>query len=187
MKYGYARVSTTDQNPALQIDALRTAGCGEKHILVDEGQSGATLKRPALKRCLSALKPGDTLIVWKLDRLGRSVRDLLNLLDDLHTRRIGFHSLTEAIDTDTTTGRAMLHMVAMLAELERGVMVERTQAGLKIARAKGVKFGRKFKLSPQQISHARQLIEHGEAVPDVAKLLSVDRATLYRALQRAAA
>ena len=106
MKYGYARVSTDDQDPALQLAALKKAGC--KTLFKDEGISGATTKRPALLRCLAALEPGDTLIVWKLDRLGRNLRDLIHMLDDLRERGIKFQSLTEAIDTSTPTGRGML-------------------------------------------------------------------------------
>ena len=116
MKYGYARVSTDDQNPALQLAALKKAGC--KTIFKDEGLSGATTKRPALLRCLKKLEHGDTLIVWKLDRLGRSLRDLITMLDDLKQRGVKFRSLTEAIDTETPTGRAMWQMIGVLAELE---------------------------------------------------------------------
>ena len=115
MKYGYARVSTDDQNPALQLAALKKAGC--KMVFKDEGLSGATTKRPALLRCLKQLRPGDTLTVWKLDRLGRSVRDLITILDDLKQRGVKFRSLTEAIDTETPTGRAMWQMIGILAEL----------------------------------------------------------------------
>ena len=121
MKYGYARVSTDEQNPALQLAALKKAGCCE--TFTDHGISGTAKKRPALLRCLKTLQPGDTLTVWKLDRLGRSVRDLLNILHELQGRGVRFQSLTEAIDTDTPTGRAMLHMVALLAELERGLRI----------------------------------------------------------------
>ena len=184
MKYGYARVSTDDQNPALQLAALKKAGC--KTVFKDEGMSGATTKRPALLRCLKTLQPGDTLIVWKLDRLGRSLRDLIHMLDELREQGIKFQSLTEAIDTATPTGRAMWQMIGVLAELERSLIVERTRAGVKAAQQRGVKFGRKPKLSAPQIAHARKLIEAGEPVPQVARLLSVDRATVYRALQRAA-
>jgi DNA invertase Pin-like site-specific DNA recombinase len=184
MKYGYARVSTDDQNPALQLAALKKAGCRE--VFKDEGISGATTKRPALARCLKTLQAGDTLIVWKLDRLGRSLRDLIAMLDALRDRGVRFQSLTEAIDTETPTGRAMWQMIGVLAELERSLIAERTRAGVKAAQARGVKFGRKRKLTPQQVSHARKLIEGGEAVPHVAKLFSVDRATMYRELQRAA-
>jgi DNA invertase Pin-like site-specific DNA recombinase len=182
MKYGYARVSTDDQSPVLQLAALKRAGC--KPIFKDEGLSGAMIKRPALARCLKALQPGDTLTVWKLDRLGRSLRDLITMLDSLRDRKIKFRSLTEAIDTTTPTGRAMWQMIGVLAELERSLISERTRAGVKAARGRGVKFGRKPKLSPQQIAHARKLIDEGQRREDVAALLNVDRTTLYRALAR---
>lgn len=184
MKYGYARVSTTDQNTALQLTALKKAGC--KQVFKDEGISGATTKRPALARCLKALQPGDTLIVWKLDRLGRSVRDLIHMLDDFKDRGVKFRSLTEAIDTDTPTGRAMWQMIGVLAELERSLIGERTRAGLQAARARGVKVGRKLKLTASQLTHARRLIEQGEQPATVARSFAVGRSTLYRALQRAA-
>jgi len=184
MKYGYARVSTEDQNTALQLAALKRAGC--KTVFKDEGISGATAQRPALLRCLKALRAGDTLVVWKLDRLGRSLRDLIHMLDELKQRGVKFRSLTEAIDTDTATGRAMWQMIGVLAELERSLITERTRAGVKAAQRRGVKFGRKPKLSAPQIAHARQLIEGGQRVQDVAALLSVGRVTIYRALQRVA-
>jgi len=135
MKYGYARVSTDDQNPALQLAALKKAGCHK--VYKDDGISGATTKRPALLRCLEALEAGDTLIVWKLDRLGRSLRDLITMLDDLKQRGVKFRSLTEAIDTETPTGRAMWQMIGVLAELERSLITERTRAGVKAARRRG--------------------------------------------------
>jgi DNA invertase Pin-like site-specific DNA recombinase len=179
LKYGYARVSTEDQTPALQLAALKKAGC--KTVFKD-ALPGATTKRPALLRCLKKLEPGDTLIVWKLDRLGRSLRDLITMLDDLKRREVKFRSLTEHIDTDTPTGRAMWQMIGLLAELERSLIGERTRAGVKAAKRRGVKFGRKRKLTPQQIEHARELIDKGEARQHVANLLSVGRVTLYRAL-----
>ncbi|HWF60270.1 MAG TPA: recombinase family protein [Nitrospira sp.] len=123
MKYGYARVSTDDQNTDLQLAALKRAGCDK--TFVDEGRSGAIMSRPALKRCLKQLEHGDTLTVWKLDRLGRSVRDVVNTLHDLTDRGVQFQSLTEQIDTTQPLGKAMLHMVALLAELERGLIEER--------------------------------------------------------------
>lgn len=182
MNHGYARVSTDDQNPALQLAALKQAGCTS--VFKDAGISGATTQRPALLRCLKTLEAGDTLIVWKLDRLGRSLRDLIHMLDDLKQRGIKFRSLTEAIDTETPTGRAMWQMIGVLAELERSLITERTRAGVKAAQGRGVKFGRKPKLTAPQITHARTLIEQGQPVPEVAKLFGVDRATVYRALQR---
>jgi DNA invertase Pin-like site-specific DNA recombinase len=179
MKYGYARVSTDEQTPALQLAALKKAGC--KAVFKDEGLSGATTKRPGLTRCLNALRPGDTLIVWKLDRLGRSLRDLITMLDELRAQGIKFRSVTEAIDTETPAGRAMWQMIGVLAELERSLITERTRAGVKAAKGRGVKFGRKPKLTTQQ-RHARQLLAQGETAQDVAALLNVHRTTLYRAL-----
>src|SRR3984893_1706630 len=180
MKYGYARVSTDDQTPAQQLAALKKARC--KTVFKDDGVSGATTKRPALLRYLKKLESGDTLIVWKLDRLGRSLRDLITMLDDLKQRGVKFRSLTEAIDTDTPTGRAMWQMIGVLAELERSLISERTRAGVKAAQRRGVKFGRKPSLTPEQINHARRLIDKGEARQYVANLLNVGRSTLYRAL-----
>src|SRR5215203_1623640 len=126
MKIGYARVSTGDQNPALQLAALKRERC--KRIFTDKA-SGSLRKRPELDKCLKSLQPGDVLIVWKLDRLGRSLRDLITLLDDLKGQGIKFKSLTESIDTQTPTGRAMWQMVGVLAELERSLIQERTKAG----------------------------------------------------------
>jgi DNA invertase Pin-like site-specific DNA recombinase len=180
MKYGYARVSTDDQTPALQLAALKKAGC--KTVFKDDGLSGATTKRPALLRCLKKLEHGDTLIVWKLDRLGRSLRDLIAMLDDLKQRGVKFRSLTEHVDTETPTGRAMWQMIGVLAELERSLISERTRAGVKAAQRRGVKFGRKPKLTPQQIDHAQKLIEDGQRREVVADLFKVSRVTLYRAL-----
>jgi DNA invertase Pin-like site-specific DNA recombinase len=180
MKYGYARTSTDDQTTALQLTALKRARCS--HIFEDKGITGATAKRPALSRCLKTLRASDTLIVWKLDRLGRSLRDLITTLDDLRERGIRFQSLTEAIDTETPTGRAMWQMIGVLAELERSLIIERTRAGMQAARARGVKPGRKPKLSAEQIEHAQKLIDKGERRQYVADLLNVSRVTLYRAL-----
>ena len=179
MKIGYARVSTSDQNPALQLAALKRERC--KRIFIDKA-SGANRKRSELDECLKSLTSGDVLIVWKLDRLGRSLRDLITLLDDLKGQGVKFKSLTEAIDTETPTGRAMWQMVGVLAELERSLIQERTKAGREAAKKRGVKFGPKPKLSPQQITHARKLIKNGESPREVARLLSVARSTLYRSL-----
>ncbi len=139
-------------------------------------------RQSALPRCLKKLEHGDRLIVGKLDRLGRSLRDLITMLDDLRARGVKFHSLTEAIDTATPTGRAMWQMIGVLAELERSLISERTRAGVKAAQRRGVKFGRKVKLKPDQIDHARKLIDKGAARQYVADLLNVGRSTLYRAL-----
>jgi DNA invertase Pin-like site-specific DNA recombinase len=184
MKYGYARVSTEDQNPAMQLAALKKARC--KTVFRDE-VTGAHVKRPALTRCLKALHPGDTLIVWKLDRLGRSLRDLIHMLDGFKQDGVKFRSLTEAIDTETPTGRAMWQMIGVLAELERSLITERTRAGVKAAQKRGVKFGRKPKLTPDRLAHARKLIQQGTRPTDAAKIIGIGRATLYAALQREAA
>jgi len=180
MNIGYARVSTDDQNPDLQLAALRAAGC--EKIYADKA-TGANVKRPELAKCLKALAFGDTLVVWKLDRLGRSLHDLIGLLDGLKARDVAFLSLTESIDTATPTGRAMWQMVGILAELERSLIQERTKAGRAAAMARGVKMGRKAKLTQQQADHARKLIEQGEHHDTVAKSLGVSRRTLYRALK----
>ena len=180
MRIGYARVSTDEQNPDLQLDALKVAGC---EMLFTDKVSGATGKRPELAKCLKALDAGDTLVVWKLDRLGRSLYELIGLLDDLAAKGVAFHSLTESIDTTTPTGRAMWQMVGILAELERSLIKERTKAGRAAAVARGVKMGRKVKLTAQQVTHARTLIEQGEHHDSVAKSLGVSRRTLYRGLQ----
>jgi DNA invertase Pin-like site-specific DNA recombinase len=145
VKYGYARTSTDDQTTALQLAALKRARCS--HIFEDKGLSGASTKRPGLVRCLRTLRAGDTLIVWKLDRLGRSLRDLIAMLDELRGRGVRFQSLTEAIDTETPTGRTMWQMIGVLAELERSLISERTRAGVAAARRRGIQFGRKPKLS----------------------------------------
>jgi DNA invertase Pin-like site-specific DNA recombinase len=179
MKIGYCRVSTEDQNPELQLAALKRSGC--KRIFTDKA-SGATAKRLQLKKCLDSLASGDVLTVWKLDRLGRSLSDLITLLDDLKARGVVFRSLTESIDTATPTGRAMWQMVGVLAELERSLIKERTKAGRAAAMSRGVKMGRKPKLSPEQIKHARKLIDGGEHPRHVAASMGCSLATLYRAL-----
>ena len=158
----------------------RKAGCW---TIYTDTATGVHTARPALVTCLKALTAGDTLMVWTLDRLGRSLRDLITLLDDLKARGVLFRSLTEAIDTATPTGRAMWHMVGILAELERALLQERTQAGRAAAPARGVKMGPKCKLTATQVAHARQLRAQGVPPTHIARLLNVSRSTLYRALQ----
>jgi DNA invertase Pin-like site-specific DNA recombinase len=181
MKYGYARVSTDEQNPAMQLADLKKAGCAK---LFKDEVTGAHVNRPALTRCLRTLQPGDTLIVWKLDRLGRSLRDLITMLDGFKQDGIKFLSLTEAIDTTTPTGRAMWQMIGVLAELERSLIIERTHAGVKAAQRRGVKFGRKLKLTADRLATARKLIDDGKTPTQAAKIMGVSRATVYRALRR---
>src|SRR5215471_16234252 len=180
MNIGYCRVFTEDQHPDFQFTALKRAGCCT--IFTDKA-TGAHVKRPALEKCLKALKAGDVLVVWKLDRLGRSLRDLIGLLDDLKARGVVFRSLTESIDTATPTGRALWQMIGILAELERSLLQERTKAGRAAAVARGVKLGRKPKLSPQHVAHARTLLDQGERPAHVAHLFKVSWRTVERALR----
>jgi DNA invertase Pin-like site-specific DNA recombinase len=179
MKVGYARVSTDDQKPALQTDALRKAGC--EKLFTDRGVSGAAATRPQLDRCLKALDAGDVLVVWKLDRLGRNLAHLIETIEALRSRGVGFQSLSEAIDTTSAHGKLLLHVLGALAEFERSLIAERTAAGRAAAVKRGVRLGRPTKLSVQQIKHARELRASGKAVPDVAELLNVSRYTVYRA------
>jgi DNA invertase Pin-like site-specific DNA recombinase len=180
MIVGYARVSTTDTNPALQLDALLGAGC--QRLFTDEGVSGGAKKRPQLDQALAVLHPDDVLVVWRLDRLGRSLSNLIELTSDLGTRGIGFRSLSESIDTTSSQGKLVLHMLGALAEFERSLLAERTRAGLSAAKQRGAKLGRRPKLSEDQIAHAKRLIDTGESPSRVAKTLGVSPATLYRAI-----
>lgn len=179
MRIGYARVSTTDQNLDLQRDALTAAGC--EHIFTDT-ISGSSTERPGLNQALAVLKPGDTLIVWKLDRLGRSLAHLVQLIADLGVQDIDFRSLSDPIDTSSAGGRLILHMMGALAEFERSLIAERTQAGLVAARKRGQRLGRKPSLTPEQVAFARRLIENGESPRAVARSLKVGKSTLYRHL-----
>ena len=172
-------VSTGDQNPALQLAALKQEGC--ERIFIDKA-SGAPRKRPELKKCLKRLNASDVMVIWKLDRLGQSLRDFLTLLDDLKGQGVKCKSLTEFIDTHTSTGRAMWQMVGVLAELERSLIQERTKAGREAAKRRDVKVGRKPKLSPEQVAHARKLLQEGERPAPGAQLLQVARSTLYATL-----
>ena len=180
MKVGYARVSTDDQTTALQIDALRGAGC--EKVYQDRGFSGAATTRPQLARCLKSLQAGDMLIVWKLDRLGRSLAHLIETIDALRACSVGFASLSESIDTTTAQGMLVFHLMGALAQFERSLIAERTAAGRAAAKRRGVRFGRRRKLTDQQIAHAAKLAGDGTAVPEIANLLGVSRATAYRAL-----
>ncbi|SEO48636.1 Site-specific DNA recombinase [Nitrosospira multiformis] len=184
MFIGYARVSTTDQNPALQLEALKSAGC--ERIFTDEGISGGAIKRPALDKALAALKSGDVLIVWKLDRLGRSLSHLIQITKQLGERDIGFRSLSESIDTTSASGRLLFHIIGALAEFERALITERTRAGMASAKRRGAKVGRKPKLSPDQIDHIKKLIDAGESPRNVAKSMGISTATLYRKIPAAA-
>lgn len=180
MLIGYARVSTMDQTAALQLDAL--AGAGVETVFTDEGVSGSVASRPELDRCLAHMREGDTLVVWRLDRLARSLRNLLDLVETLSARGIHLRSLTEAIDTSSASGRLVLSVFGALAEFERSLIIERTQAGLQAAKARGARIGRPAAISQEQLDQARTLVAVGHRVGDVAKTLGVGRSTLYRAL-----
>lgn len=181
MMIGYARVSTDDQSASLQIDALRNSGC--QKVFQDLGAPGGLPSRPALGQALRALKRGDTLVVWKLDRLGRSLAHLISLITELEASGVGFRSLSEAIDTQSASGRLLFHVMGALAEFERSLISERTRAGMAAAMARGKAIGRPSKLSPAQINAAcRELLQRGRKLRDVAHDLSVSPPTLKRAL-----
>jgi DNA invertase Pin-like site-specific DNA recombinase len=177
---GYARVSTADQNPQLQLDALEQAGASR--IFTDQGVSGSTARRPELDACLDHLREGDVLTVWKLDRLGRNTQHVLAVVDDLTSREIGFRSLTEGLHTDGPMGKAMLTIMAAFAQLERDTMIERTRAGLAAAAANGRQGGRPRKVDDADAAKARTLRGKGITATDIAKMLGVSRATVYRYL-----
>jgi len=183
MLIGYARVSTQDQNLELQRDALNKAGC--KKIFEDK-ISGARADRPGLVMALEILREEDTLVVWKLDRLGRSVKQLVGLVSNLHKQGVQFKSLTDSIDTSTPSGRFFFHVMASLAEMERELIVERTHAGLETARKYGRKGGRKPKMTESKIESAKKLLASGIPPKDVAKNLGVSIPTLYRWLPASA-
>ena len=183
---GYARVSTNGQELQLQLDALLKAGCPKRAIFTDK-VSGSKSARPGLDGCLAHLKPGDTLVVWRLDRLGRSVRHLIDVVEDLRQRGVGFKSLCDgAIDTTTASGKLIFHIFTALAEFERSLIQERTNAGLAAARARG-RLGGRRPISPDdpRIQTARALhADKKMPVGDICKTLKVSRATLYRYLSR---
>lgn len=177
MLIGYARVSTTDQNLALQHQALTTAGC-EK--IFEDTISGTKIDRPGLSKALEQLRSGDTLVVWKLDGLGRTVKNLIDFTEQLHKDGVGFRSLTDQIDTTTPAGRFFFNIMAALAQMERELTIERTHAGLAAARAKGRVPGRKRIMTDSKISSAKKLLADGMAPADVARDLGVSIPTLYR-------
>jgi len=177
---GYARVSTVDQNAGLQLDALQGAGCVR---VFSDTASGALDERPELARALDHLRAGDTLVVWRLDRLGRSLRHLIEKVGALAEREVGFRSLQESVDTTTTGGRLVFHVFAALAEFERDLIRERTQAGLEAARARGRRGGRPSVMTPEKVAVARGMYESGEhTVAAIAAVVGVSRASVYRHL-----
>lgn len=180
MIIGYARVSTSEQDTSLQIDALNRIGCERIYA---ESKSGAQKDRPELLRCLETLRLGDTLVVWRLDRLGRSLQNLVLIINDIEARGIGFKSITESIDTTTAGGKLVFHLFAALSEFERALIQERTKAGLDAARARGRKGGRPKKLDASQIRKARAMLSDPMMTKsEVAKHFGVSRGTLHSAL-----
>ena len=177
MQIGYVRVSTNEQNTSLQRDALERAGC---ELIFEEKMSGSVANRPVLKRVLKQLKEGDTLVVWKLDRLGRSMRNLVLLIDELKSRGIHFRSMTDSIDTSSPMGRFIFHIMGALAEMERELIVERTMAGLAAAREQGRIGGRRPKLTPEKWAQAGRLIANGTDRKQVALIYDVAICTLYK-------
>ena len=185
MLVGYVRVSTADdrQSTDLQRDALRSAGVDERNIHEDRA-SGARDDRPGLKACLEYLHEGDVLVVWKLDRLGRSLSHLMQIVDDLRVRGVGLRSLTETIDTTTSMGELMFHFFGALAQYERSLIRERVKAGLKAAARRGRFGGRPRKLNPEKIDAALALIAGGMTPSGAARSLGVPRSTLVDSLRR---
>jgi DNA invertase Pin-like site-specific DNA recombinase len=163
-RFGYCRVSTLDQHPELQIEALKAAGC--ERVFTDHGVSGAKSSRPELDKCLAYLRAGDELVVWKLDRLGRSVSHLVHVVDQLRERDVGFVSLTEGFDTTTPAGRLLFHILAALAEMERELIRERTLAGIERARAEGGMGGRKSVMSTERVKVATDAGARPDAAPN---------------------
>ena len=184
MLIGYARVSTNDQETATQVAALKAAGCER---IYREKASGGRWDRPELHRLLDQLREDDVLVVWKLDRLSRSLRDVLTIMERLTETKAGFRSLTEAIDTTTPAGRMMMQMVGAFAEFERAMLRERTKAGLDSARREGRIGGRRPKLSPQQQAEIRRMVAKGDkTAADAARLFRIHPATVCRLLARPA-
>lgn len=183
MLIGYARASTKEQKVDLQVDALKHAGC--EKVYMDIGISGAKAQRPGLDQAIDQLRDGDSLVVWRLDRLGRSTRHVLTLIEDLETRGVKFRSVTEAIDSAGPMGKVLLTIIAAFAEMERQVLRDRTNAGLEAARARGRKGGRKPKLTPKHDQAIRSLYEaHETPVSAIAETFAVSEPTVWRSLAR---
>lgn len=180
--WGYARVSTVDQDTTAQFDALRRAGVDEAHIVTDHA-SGSRGDRPGLAGLLDELKPGDVLTVWKLNRLGRSVSHLVSVVDDLGRRGVQFRSLTEALDSTTATGRLLFHIMASVAEFERELTRERTRTALETARQSGKPLGRPSRVNPRQYRHIMAAHEAGETQSAIAAATGLSRAVVGRVLR----
>lgn len=177
MKIGYARVSTKEQNIELQREALNKNGCER---IYEDIISGTKFEREGLNIALEVLRAGDILVVWKLDRLGRTVKQLVELVGEFEKKGIHINSITEGINTATPSGKFFFHMMASLAEMERALIIERTRAGLETAKRLGKLSGRKPKMTPAKVQAAKKLLEGGISAKEVAKSLEISVATLYR-------
>lgn len=177
MKIGYARVSTKKQNLKLQVDALKKAGCEKVYTDIS---NGSKFDRIELSKAMEFLRNGDTLIIWKLDRLGRNVKKLIQFVDELNSKNIKFISLTDSIDTSTSTGMFFFHIMASLSEMEKELISERTKAGLESAKKLGRYGGRKRSMTESKLNSAKKLLENGVCRKEVAKNLGVSIPTLYR-------
>lgn len=183
MLIGYARVSTIDQNPNLQEDALKSAGC--EKIYTDK-ISGTVSERPGLKKVKDVLRKGDTLVIWRLDRLGRSLKDLIEWINYLETEGVSLKSLQESIDTTTSTGKLIFHIFGALAEFEKGLIKERTTAGLSAARARGRLGGRPYALNNDKKKLALQLYdEKKNTIKKICEMLEISKPTLYAYVRKA--
>lgn len=184
VEIGYARISTDDQKLDLQMDAFENIGVPPERVYTEQ-VSGATTKRPQLQECIKALREGDTLVVWRLDRLGRSLPDLIKILSELEKRGINFRSLNESIDTTSAVGKMVFHMLGAVAQFESDLISERTKAGLKAAKLRGHRGGRKPKVDAKMLKAAKSMLaDETVTMQEVADILKVSRAAIYRALKR---
>jgi DNA invertase Pin-like site-specific DNA recombinase len=177
---GYMRVSTSEQDTALQFDALQKAGCTK---VFEDQASGANVDRPGLGQALAYVREGDSLAVWKLDRLGRSMKHLIEIITDLQDKGVGFRSITESIDTTTPGGRLVFHLFGALAQFERDLIIERTKAGLKAAEDRGRRGGRQSAVTPERLTKAQQHIASGLNVREAAARVKVGKTALYKAIR----
>lgn len=182
MKFGYARVSTKDQNIGMQVDALVDAGVERENIFTDEGVSGKRSSRPGLDAMLGKLREGDEVVVWRLDRLGRSMIHVAQLGENFKNQGVGFKSISDGVNTSSSTGRLLFNLLVSVAEYEREMIIERTTAGLASARAQGKTGGRKKVMTPELARTIDSLVKGGHKATEIASTLKVSRATAYRYL-----
>lgn len=182
MKFGYARVSTKDQNIGMQVDALVDAGVERENIFTDEGVSGKRSSRPGLDAMLDKLREGDEVVVWRLDRLGRSMIHVAQLGENFKNQGVGFKSISDGVNTSSSTGRLLFNLLVGIAEYEREMIIERTTAGLASARAQGKTGGRKKVMTPELARTIDSLVKGGHKATEIASTLKVSRATAYRYL-----